>query len=183
MRVLRLVEELLDLSRIESGQAEMRLAPVDIGELLRHMQEVFSRRAEESSVAFTVEAPRGLLVQGDIDRIEQVLSNLLDNAFKHTPEGGAVGLSAVPEAAGARIEISDTGSGIAAEDLPRLFDRFYRTNASEGLSGTGLGLAISRQIARAHGGDITVVSMPGAGTTFSVRLPSDGRRSPPSAAR
>jgi signal transduction histidine kinase len=182
-RLLRLVEELLDLSRVESGQAEMRLAPVELGELLDHLREVFSLRAEDGNVRFEVSAPAELTVQADLDRLEQVLSNLLDNAFKHTPAGGRVVLAATAVPGAARIDVSDSGAGIPEAEMGRLFERFYRTPSSQGLRGSGLGLAIAREIARAHGGDITVQNRPGDGTTFSVRLPTEGRRSPPSAAR
>jgi two-component system OmpR family sensor kinase len=169
-RVLHLVEELLDLSRIESGQTRMNLRPVPLNELFAHLRDVFSLRAEETGVAFEVADGALPAVQADEDRLEQVLGNLLDNAFRHTPKGGSVRLDARRN--GRRlvdIIVTDTGEGIPAEDLPRVFDRFYRGDASRG--GTGLGLAISKQIVLAHGGQIAVECPPEGGARFTVTLP------------
>ena len=112
-------------------------------------------------------------IWADAQRIEQILANLLSNAIRHTPDGGrvAIALSAEPDVA--RIAVSDTGPGISLEDLPHLFDRFYRPDRSRSRAegGTGLGLSIARRLAQAHGGDITVESAPGQGATFMVILP------------
>jgi signal transduction histidine kinase len=189
-RLLHLVEELLDLSRIESGQESMRRAPVPVGEIFAHCAEVFSLRSQETGVSLEVESGDAPPVLGDFDRLEQVLGNLLDNAFRHTPAGGSVRLSArclpAREAAGgdARVELSvtDSGEGIPPEELAQVFDRFYKGNAALRRAqdaagrGAGLGLAISREIVRAHGGEIQAESSPDAGTRFVVTLsaaPSD----------
>lgn len=169
-RVLHLVEELLDLSRIESGQARMDLRPVRLDNLFAHLRDVFSLRAEETGVALVV--PEGDLpvVWADEDRLEQVLGNLLDNAFRHTPRGGEIRLAARRN--GNRlveITVADTGEGIPRDELPKVFDRFYRVDGSSG--GTGLGLAISKQIVLAHGGEIDVECPAEGGTRFTVRLP------------
>jgi signal transduction histidine kinase len=171
-RVLHLVEELLDLSRIESGQEEMARAPVKLEELFQHVGDVFSLRSRETGVALEIASPQVPDVLGDFDRLEQVLGNLLDNAFRHTPAGGTVRLTA-REAADRMVEVSvaDTGEGIPPEELPRVFDRFYRGDLAGPLRGTGLGLAVSREIARAHGGDIRAESEPGSGTRFVFTLP------------
>ena len=111
-------------------------------------------------------------IVGDIDRLEQVFSNLLDNALKHTPKGGSVSILARKASAGlVEITVADTGPGIPPEQLPYVFERFYRADALTGKTGTGLGLAIAREIVRAHGGDIEARSAPGAGAQFIVRLP------------
>lgn len=168
-RVLHLVEELLDLSRIESGQTRMNLRPVALGELFAHLRDVFSLRSEETGVALEVADGTLPTVLADEDRLEQVLGNLLDNAFRHTPRGGRVRLEARRN--GRRlveITVTDTGEGIPAEDLPRVFDRFYRGDTSRG--GTGLGLAISKQIVLAHGGQIAVECPPEGGSRFTVTL-------------
>lgn len=171
-RVLHLVEELLDLSRIESGQTRMNLRPVSLEGLFGHLRDVFSLRAEESGVALV--APEGRLpaVQADEDRLEQVLGNLLDNAFRHTRRGGQVRLEARRN--GKRtveITVADTGEGIPPDELPKIFDRFYRGDASRG-TGAGLGLAISKQIVLAHGGHIAVACPPEGGSRFTVTLPA-----------
>jgi signal transduction histidine kinase len=171
-RLLHLVEELLDLSRIESGQVEMARAPVRLEELFQHVADVFSLRSQESGVTLEIRPAQVPDVLGDFDRLEQVLGNLLDNAFRHTPAGGTVRLSA-REAADGMVEVSvaDTGEGIPPEELPRLFDRFYKGESAGPLKGTGLGLAVSREIVRAHGGDIRAESSPDQGTRFVFTLP------------
>jgi signal transduction histidine kinase len=172
-RVLRLVEELLDLSRLESGQVSMAREPVDLAELLGHVEEVFALRSEESGVRLDVSRPAGLRIRGDFDRLEQVLNNLLDNAFRHTPAGGAVRLAARPGPPGfVQVSVADTGKGIAPEDLPHLFDRFYRAGNGRNTKGYGLGLAITREIVRAHGGEIAATSEAGKGTVFTFTLPA-----------
>ncbi|MBI2767044.1 MAG: HAMP domain-containing histidine kinase [Chloroflexi bacterium] len=195
-RVLRLVEELLDLSRIESGQVSMRQEDVDLVELFEHVGEVFALRSEESHVRLEVNAGGVTHIRGDFDRLEQVLNNLLDNAFRHTPAGGSVLLASRNVQPGLlQVTVSDTGQGIPPDDVPHLFERFYRAkaNASENgavngngtgaRKGHGLGLAITREIVRAHGGEIWATSETGRGTTFVFTLPNAGRPAPKGAAR
>jgi signal transduction histidine kinase len=172
-RVLRLVEELMDLSRLESGQISMRQEDVDVAELFGHIEEVFALRSEDSGVKLAIEQPFALRIRGDFDRLEQVLNNLLDNAFRHTPAGGAVDVRARTVQQGfVQVSVSDTGKGIPPEDVPHLFERFYRAANGRNTKGYGLGLAITREIVRAHGGDIWATSEPGRGTTFSFTLPA-----------
>jgi len=182
-RVLRLVEELLDLSRIESGQVSMQLEPLDLDELFAHLEELFALRSEEVGVRLEVDARNGERVLGDFDRLEQVLNNLLDNALRHTPEGGLVRLASRDLQPGVvQVTVSDTGTGIQSEDLPHLFDRFYRASAPQDAAsnrkGHGLGLAIAREIVRAHGGEIWATSEPGRGTTFVFTLPTTAQTAP-----
>ncbi|MEJ2738418.1 MAG: HAMP domain-containing sensor histidine kinase [Dehalococcoidia bacterium] len=172
-RMMRLVNDLLELSRIESGQVKMLRETIDLKELLDQCREMFALRAEEKNIELTVNAQTLDNITGDIDRLEQVFCNLLDNALKHTPSGGKVSVSiyhASPRYI--EVDIADTGPGISGEQLPYVFERFYRADSGQAKTGTGLGLAISREIARAHGGDITVNSTAGKGTTFKVILPS-----------
>ena len=128
-------------------------------------------RAAEPDVTFDIERCRQSTtrVLADFDRIEQVLGNLVDNAFRHTPRGGSIDGAAYGRHGngGTEISVSDSGRGIAAEDLPHVFDRFYRSAAEASGSGSGLGLAISREIVRAHGGEMRVESAAGRGTTFA----------------
>jgi signal transduction histidine kinase len=181
-RVLRLVEELLDLSRIESGQNRMRQDVVELDELFQHIGEVFALRGEEDSVALEMPPAGAPRVRGDFDRLEQVMTNLLDNAFRHTPAEGAVRVTARTVAPGTvQVVVSDTGRGILPEDLPHLFERFYRAEHRMNGKGHGLGLAISREIVRAHGGDIRATSEVGRGTTFAFTLPSADRAIAPAA--
>jgi len=171
-RMMRLVEELLEFSRLESGQVTMVREPVDLKELLQQCYEIFLIRAEEKGINLKTDIGPMRPVVGDIDRLEQVFSNLLDNALKHTPTGGDVSIIARqinPDIA--EISIADTGPGIPAEQMRHVFERFYRADVSTGKSGAGLGLAIARQIVLAHGGDISARSTLGKGTEFVVRLP------------
>jgi signal transduction histidine kinase len=174
-RVLRLVEELLDLSRIESGQISMRKEPLRLDELFEHLSVLFAMRAEESGVRLEINNATTSRVEGDFDRLEQVLNNLLDNAFHHTRAGGLVRVTARDLHQGAvQVSVSDNGVGISSDDLPHLFDRFYRArNSTNGArKGHGLGLSISREIVRAHGGEIWATSEEGRGTTFVFTLPT-----------
>lgn len=134
--------------------------------------------AEREGVTLRIEATSPVPMDGDPDRLEQVLLILLDNAARHTPAGGTITVDAHVQGGDALMSVSDTGEGIAPDAIDSVFDRFYRADASRervDQQGAGLGLAIARGIVRAHGGDITVRSEPGRGTVFTVRLPRDAR--------
>ena len=172
-RMMRLVEELLEFSRLESGQITMVKEPVDLKELLQQCYEIFLMHAEEKGVKLKKDIEPLPPIIGDIDRLEQVFSNLLDNALKHTPSGGDINIIARhPNPNFAEISITDTGPGIPAEQMRHVFERFYRADPSAGKAGAGLGLAIARQIVLAHRGDIMAKSILGKGTEFVVRLPA-----------
>ncbi|MBL8056267.1 MAG: HAMP domain-containing protein, partial [Anaerolineales bacterium] len=172
-RLRRLVEELLELTRLDAGLRALRRAPVDLSLLLPAVVEKFQLRAREKPVTLSLElTPQLPLPSGDADRLAQVFTNLVDNALKHTPAGGRVLISAAPAPEGVQIAVADTGAGIPAEDLGRVFERFYQVDKSRARSGgVGLGLAISQEIVQAHGGQITAESVLGLGTRFTVRLP------------
>lgn len=169
----QLVRELLELSRIESGQVELRLDPVDIGKLLERTASRLRAQAERSGLRLTVEAPEDLPpAYADAERIEQVLVNLLHNAIKFTDPGGSVALAAEVEGANIRISVRDTGVGIAPDDLARIFERFYKVDKGRNREGgTGLGLAIARHVVQAHNGRIWAESKSGTGSTFYFTLP------------
>ena len=174
-RMRRLVDGLLDLARLDAGQQALIRGPVDLAALLRSAVERMELRAADKNVSLRQEiGPLPPLV-ADGDRLAQVVANLLDNALKHTPAGGMVTLAAAPAAEAGAVEISviDTGPGIAAEDLSRIFERFYQVDKSRQAAGrgAGLGLAISREIVAAHGGQIRGESVVGLGSKFVVRLP------------
>jgi two-component system, OmpR family, sensor kinase len=170
-RLSRLVTDLLALAHADAGQS-MRQQPVELDRLLL---EVFreARMLSKGQKLSLVELDQ-IQVQGDPDRLKQLLVILVDNAIKYTPAGGEIRLALRPVPGAALITVSDTGIGIDAEDLPRLFDRFYRADKARARDqgGTGLGLAIATWIVKRHGGQITVESAPGEGTTFSVQLPT-----------
>ena len=170
-RLLRLVEGLLDLSRIEAGQVQVESNPVEVASLLDHVGELFALRAQELDVNLAVSATDVGSVLGDWDRLDQVLGNLLDNALRHTPPGGDVQLSARKESrSSVSIAVADTGVGIPEEAIPNLFDRYYKSDRPGAQGGTGLGLAIARELVRAQGGEIRVSSEQGVGTTFHIVL-------------
>jgi signal transduction histidine kinase len=186
-RMARLVNDLLDLARIEAGQVVMDRQPVEIPALLQDCAEKARLQAQEAQVALQVNSEADLVVTGDRDRLAQVLGNLLDNALKHTPPGGSISLAARSVvAAPARpreqppglveISVTDTGEGIPPEDLSRIFERFYRGDKSRTHTGkgSGLGLAIAQEIVRAHGGQIRAESVVGLGTKFTITLPHAG---------
>ncbi|MBM3131972.1 MAG: HAMP domain-containing protein, partial [Chloroflexi bacterium] len=168
-RMTNLVNDLLLLAEIESGETDYR-EPVPLRQLLN---ETLSR-AQLMTVHHTVTWGRieDVAPQGSPQRLRQLLDNLVDNAIKYTPEGGTITLSAFRDGDWACLEVTDTGVGIAPEHLPHLFDRFYRVDRarSRAGAGTGLGLAIVKEIAERHGGTVSVQSIPGKGSTFTVRL-------------
>jgi two-component system OmpR family sensor kinase/two-component system sensor histidine kinase BaeS len=171
----RLVEDLRTLSLAEAGELPLRREPVDVAELLADVRTSFSGQAEAAGLDLRVEVKGDPpTVTGDGGRLEQVLSNLVANAMRHTPAGGSIRLRAESTNQGVRITVADTGQGIPAEDLPYVFDRFWRGDRSRshaGGAGSGLGLAIARQLVEAHGGQIDVESEVGKGTTFTIALP------------
>lgn len=174
-RLLRLVNELLELSRLEAGQVDLRLEAVNVEELLDHCREIFMLRAEQNGIAIDTEYNETSPARADIDRLEQVLTNVLDNALKHTPQGGRVSIKTRQYGpAFIEITIADTGPGIPADKLPHIFDRFYKAGSEHNRTGTGLGLAVAREIVRTHGGDIAATSRTGEGTVLAISLPVAG---------
>ena len=169
-----LVEDLRLLAQVESGDLHLESAPVQVDELLRSSVEAVRPRADAKSLTLTLTTQPGL-PPAEIDgaRISQVISNLLENAITHTPQDGSVTVLAQAEAGQVEVTVVDSGPGIAPEDLPRLFDRFYRGDPSRSRStgGTGLGLTIARRLVEAHDGSIDVHSVVGEGSRFTVRLP------------
>jgi signal transduction histidine kinase len=184
-RMSRLVDELLDLARIESGQIQMLCESVDLSRVLEVCVEKFALRAKENNVALTLDVPVLPPVTGDKDRLAQVFINLLENALKHTPPTGKVTVKALestkklpqkvtPTATSmVEITITDTGAGIPPQDLEHIFERFYQVDKSRSGTnrGVGLGLTIAKQIVEAHKGTIRVESVRDLGTKFTVVLP------------
>lgn len=170
----RLVEDLRILSLAEAGQLPLQLEQINVAELLTDAQTSFSGQAEATEIALLVEIDEDLWVTADRNRLDQILGNLLVNALRHTSRGGKINLCAEPTAEGVRLTICDTGEGIAAEDLPHIFDRFWRGDRarthSDGTGG-GLGLAIVKQLVGLHNGRINVTSQLGQGTVFTIELP------------
>jgi len=170
----RLVDDLRTLSLSESGELSLQKSLVSPENLLERSATAYAARAAEKGVMLQVEAASDLpAVDVDVERIGQVLSNLLDNSLKHTPSGGVIRLAAVSASAAVEISVRDSGSGVSPEDLPYIFDRFYRgkQTSSRVKDGSGLGLAISRALVELHRGQISVESEVGQGTTITIRLP------------
>ena len=173
-RMAKLTDQLLLLARSDSGREELLLGDVRLDELIRHVMRLFEPLAELNGVRLEAELASGVELTGDRDKLQQLLVILLDNSLKHTPAGGAIRVELTRRGQQAVMMVEDTGEGIAGEDLPHIFERFYRgdRSRSRGDGGTGLGLSIARWIAEKHGGAITAASQPGRGTTMTVRLPA-----------
>ena len=167
----RLVEDLRVLSLAEGGQLQTRKETIDVTEFLNDVVTSFSGQAAAAGIELesaTVGIPQ---VEADYDRLTQVINNLVSNSLRHTPDGGTVRLEAHPQNERVLITVRDTGEGIPADQLPYVFDRFWRGDKSRAHTGsTGLGLAIARQLVLAQGGDISVESQEGAGTTFTITI-------------
>ncbi|HET7601379.1 MAG TPA: ATP-binding protein [Gemmatimonadales bacterium] len=172
-RMQHLVDDLLDLSRIESGRWQPAPIAIDPAEVAREAWASLGRRASESGVALHIDVEPGLTPRLDPDAARQLFTNLFDNALRHTPHGGEISLSARLDAGGVELRVSDTGSGISREHLPRIFERFYRADPSRAraIGGTGLGLAIVRHLIESHGGRVWAESEPGRGTTIGMWVP------------
>lgn len=170
----RIVDDLHDLALAEAGVLTYHPSEVDLRELLDTSRTAHRTQAEAAGVALELEAPYQVYVTADPDRLRQVVGNLVGNALRATGAGGTVTLALVPRGEQAVVEVRDTGKGIPAADLPHLFDRFWRADPSRGRAtgGSGLGLSIARQIITDHAGTIGVRSEVGAGTTFTVVLPT-----------
>lgn len=167
----RLVDDLLVLSRLDSGRLPLQLEPVALDALLAELQRQAARLGAERGVAVEL-GPAGGVVRADAERLRQVLLILLDNALRHTPQGGRITLTAEPLRRGVRVSVADTGCGIAPEHLPHIFERFYRADSARDGSGVGLGLSIAKGLVEAMGGQIGAASTPGQGTTIWAVLPA-----------
>jgi len=170
-RMRKLIESLLELARLDAGQETLKRLRFDLSQMANDCVELVRPLADERGVKILSElAP--LEITGDSERLAQVVINLLTNAIQYNRSGGEARLKLESPGNLAVLTVADTGPGIPIEDLPHVFERFYRGDKSRSSGNTGLGLAISKAIVEAHGGTIEVLSKPGAGTTFTVRLPT-----------
>ena len=175
--LIELVNDLLDAAKLESGTLQLELAPTGLGTLIHEVCEPFEPLAREKGITLTEESADGLpSVRADRAKLRRVIVNLLSNALKFTPKGGRVRVRAEQAGEQVRVSVADTGVGIAAADIPLLFDKYEqaRHRATRGEKGTGLGLYITRQLVELHGGRIHVESEVGRGSTFSFALPVAG---------
>lgn len=175
--VLNMLDSMMDVAEAEADALSLSIASVQVQDLVRDVADAYQMVAEDKGVTLTVDIPADLAVRVDTGRMRQVLANLLDNAVKYTPRGGAVTVTAAStsfpdrEMRAVCIDVADTGAGIPAEEQPRIWDRLYRGDRSRSEKGLGLGLSLVRAIVRAHDGEVTVDSAPGQGSTFQVYLP------------
>jgi two-component system phosphate regulon sensor histidine kinase PhoR len=170
----QMAQELLDLSRIESGQAPLQFSRVDPAVMLESSAERMRAQAARAGLALNLEIDADLpAIRAEASRLEQVLVNLIHNAVKFTRPGGAVSLSAAADGAFIKFSVRDTGAGIPEEDLQRIFERFYKADRARSGGGTGLGLSIARHIVEAHGGRIWAESVEGQGSAFHFTIPLD----------
>jgi heavy metal sensor kinase len=171
-RLLDMINTMLIISRTEAGVHQMERKPIDITGVVREACELFGLPAEEKNVRLVCDIPETCWIHGDIRMIQRMTANLIDNAIKYTSSGGQIEVSVFSNhCQSVLLAVKDNGMGISAKDLPHIFERFYRCDPSRSQAGTGLGLSFALAVARAHGGDISVVSALNEGSTFTVHLP------------
>jgi signal transduction histidine kinase len=172
-----LISDISDLSAIESAQIELTVEPLRVRPLVADVIALLESRKADADVTFRVSIPDDVFVQADRTRLEQILYNLIDNAVKFNRPGGSVTVTTEEKEGHVAISVSDTGMGIEASDLPRVFERLYRGDKSRSrkTEGTGLGLAIVKHLVRAHGGEVSVGREPGGGARFTFTMPATGR--------
>ena len=176
-RVLVMLDTLMDISEAESGALQLRRERVALSEVVAHAVDLYRDVAESKGLILAVHSAADVVVMADGTRLEQVAANLIDNALKYTPTGGRVNVDVLQEGQQAVLQVRDTGVGIRPEELPRIWERLFRGDASRTERGIGLGLSLVRAVVEAHGGTVEVKSEIGRGSTFRVTLPIQGARS------
>jgi signal transduction histidine kinase len=174
-RLETLIDDLLDIARIEMGKLDLKPTPLDLMPLIQEVARALRPQIARKGQRLTLELAEALpAIVGDADRLRQILTNLLSNALKYTPSGGRITITARQDAGGVRVAVQDTGIGLTPDEQAQLFTPFFRAQheTTPRVGGTGLGLAITRALVELHGGAITVTSVPGQGSTFSVMLPT-----------
>lgn len=171
--ILRLLNTLMDISKAEAGVISLNPSRISVASLVERVADLYQPLAEEKSIQLHVRIPADLTVVVDTTRMSQALANLVDNAVKFTPPGGEVFLEANKEEGQVVISVRDTGLGIPASELPRIWDRLYRGRENGGAEGLGLGLTMVRSMVSAHGGTVSVSTQPGRGSTFRIHLGGD----------
>jgi signal transduction histidine kinase len=172
-RLQQLIDDLFALSQAAVGRLSMRLEPTDAGAVVKRLVETtaplaWRQRQVQVLGEYENDTP---LARADAQRLEQIVSNLLGNAVRHTPPGGLVAAAVSTEPSLVRVDVRDTGEGITADEVPHLFERFFRGNGQNGAAGAGLGLALVKELTEAMGGSVEANSTPGEGSCFTIRLP------------
>jgi signal transduction histidine kinase len=178
-RLERIVTDLLSVAELESGSMRLNIDEIRLGDMLGELEGDFRQQAESKGIALRFDLPPKVpVISGDRDRFELVMHNLVGNALKYTDSGGRVDVRLEESGGHVEIAVSDTGMGIPEGECEKIFDRFFRAGDGrvKDIQGTGLGLTIAREIARRHGGDITVESVVGEGSVFTLRVPGGGAR-------
>jgi signal transduction histidine kinase len=170
--ILTMLDTLMDISEAETGVLKLEKEHVDLSDIIQEMGELYRYVAEEKNVSIQVHADSGLTVWGDVNRLRQVVANLLDNAVKYTPPSGEVKVNAGMEDSTAVMAVRDTGEGIPENEIPHIWDRLYQGLQGRKSSGLGLGLSLVRAVVQAHGGRVEVSSSPGSGSVFKVYVPA-----------
>ncbi|HHW42157.1 MAG TPA: cell wall metabolism sensor histidine kinase WalK [Syntrophomonadaceae bacterium] len=176
-RLRRLVDDLFDLNKISAGRLSLEISDVDIADLVDRVAQKYRSVMDEHNLSLDVDVAEPLpILRADPGRLEQIIGNLLDNAYRHTPPGGQIRITAAQAGKELKVCVSDTGKGIPAEELPYIWDRFYKVDKSRARSdgGSGLGLSIVKSLVEAHGGRVEASSTPGKGSVFSFYLPLQG---------
>ena len=178
-RLLDMINTMLMISKTEAGVGNLSLEPIDMDKVIQDAVELFQPMAEDKQINLVCNTPEEINTTGDMRLIQRMIANFIDNAIKYTDPSGTVVVSMKSNPLQqVEITVMDTGIGIAPEELPHIFDRFYRCDESRSKAGVGLGLSLARTIARAHGGDVTVTSRPGKGSTFTITLSGETLPSP-----
>ena len=172
-RLQKLISELFELSTLENQGAQLHFEAFSMSELIQDVSQKFQLEAQNKNIQMSVDIPnQPAMVSADISLIQRVLENLIENAIKYTPDGGNIHINLDNGNNKVATSITDTGQGIPSEDLPHIFERFYRVDKHRQTEGTGLGLAIAKRIIQLHDSNIDVVSFPNTGTTLSFNLPT-----------
>lgn len=175
-QLLTMINTMLEISEAELGTQKLEMQEVDVAKVVQDACELFEPLAEDQNISIYAEIPESCFVRGDIRKLQRLLANLLDNAVKYTSSGGTVTVSVDQKDDEATISVKDTGAGMSEDDLPHIFDRFYRCDRSRSKPGVGLGLSLVRATVKAHGGKINVASSPGEGSTFEISFPRSTRK-------
>jgi heavy metal sensor kinase len=175
--MLRMIDTMLDIAEAEAGVINLNVTSFNFAAMVRKLCELYEPVVTEKQLKVVMDAPEITMVSGDLQKLQRVAANLLDNAIKYSPNGGEISLTLEPSGPNARFALTNPGPGIAPQDIPHIFERFYRADKSRSGSGNGLGLSLVHAIVHAHGGQIAVESIPGEKTTFTLTLPT-ARRTP-----